>query len=98
MLENEVVIDEYLYTNKQIEDFEHLIGCEFVLINGVQKGNYVRYAYRDLRTVIVSNKGYTYCCGLTNCLFYLEDDTVVSYWDYMAEYYPEHRGVWEKQV
>lgn len=89
---------------KYIRQYKHLIGCEFRVKSGWQKGKYVAAVGTSddgYFTHIVCNAGYAYVFRyLSDFGFYLgyEVDYPSSYEDYMIAHYPEYEHVWGYQL
>lgn len=71
-----------------IREYKHLVGCEYVT-------ELCRCFYLSEGDVDFVRK-YPHMLGLVK--FYLDDDTLGTYEEYMELHYPQYKHVWQHQV
>ena len=91
----EMFMNEQMYTEDYFKSYKHIIGCDFetVITKG---GNYLRgdYIIDDRsRSIFFDNMmgGYP----LDFIKFYIDDETLGTYEEYMNAHYPEYKHWWE---
>lgn len=87
LFHNEIEVkDWYTDMEKYIRDYKHLIGCETTPTTCF--GSYVnQQRYFEVTPSL-----------LENLKFYLDDETLGTYKEYMQLHYPEYEHVWRYQL
>lgn len=94
---------EHLKMSEYIASYKHLIGCE---VFGLPKGRYIIgvsdpdfCAEYNIPLSMCDNADYlTQFKSMSEFKFYLDDETLGTYKEYMQLHYPEYKHIWKHQL
>lgn len=94
---------EHLKMSEYIASYKHIIGCE---VFGLHKGKYIisisdpQYCEEyNIPLSVYDNAGYlTRFRSISEFKFYLDDEDLGTYEEYMQLHYPEYEHVWKHQL
>ena len=91
----DMFINKQMYTEDYFKSYKHIIGCDFESVI-TKSGNYLRGAFiidDRSRPIFLDNMmgGYP----LVFIKFYIDDETLGTYEEYMNVHYPEYKHWWE---
>ena len=87
-------MNKQAYTEEYFKKYKHVIGCDFEYRGKV--GVFIRRAKLidcTLKPFFIDNLNYMY--QLEFIKFYIDDETLGTYEEYMNTHYPEYKHWWE---
>lgn len=84
-----------MYTEDYFKTYKHIIGCDFEAV-AVKKGKYLTNVFINgnrNRPVFLDNTMCAYSIGFIK--FYIDDDTLGTYEEYMNVHYSDYKHWWE---
>ena len=88
-------MSEQMYTEDYFKTYKHIIGCDFEAVN-CKKGTHLTNVFINgnrNRPVFLDNAMYGYSIEFIK--FYIDDEKLGTYEEYMNVHYPECKHWWE---